>query len=190
MRPSSPSTEAAGHRHRRITPSSHRSGGFVRRWLDAQIMLHRRIYDARQDDDGSAPIEFIFVGLILLVPLVYLVIALGAVQNHSLGVEAGARHIARAISSASDSVDAETQAAAVRDAVIAEYGLDPAAADVEVTCAGTASNCPEAGATVIVTVRTSAALPLIPPILGLDHLARVPIEATAVQKVSRFWGAG
>ena len=46
------------------------------------------------DDDGSAALEFIAVGVILLVPLVYLIIALGAVQEQTLGVEAAARHTA------------------------------------------------------------------------------------------------
>ena len=43
---------------------------------------HRRgapARDFRSDDDGSAALEFILVGLVLLVPIVYLVIALGAI---------------------------------------------------------------------------------------------------------------
>ncbi len=49
------------------------------------------------------------------------------------------------------------------------------------------ASCPEAGATLVVTVQTRVALPLVPPVLGLDRLASIPIEASAVQKVSRFW---
>ena len=61
---------------------------------------HRRgapACDFRSDDDGSAALEFILVGLVLLVPIVYLVIALGAIQGQALGVETGARQLARAI---------------------------------------------------------------------------------------------
>jgi hypothetical protein len=39
------------------------------------------------DDDGSAALEFIAVGVILLVPLVYLIIALGGCP----GADAGCR---------------------------------------------------------------------------------------------------
>ncbi|MFG6502486.1 TadE family protein [Microbacterium sp. P05] len=141
------------------------------------------------DDAGSAAIEFIFVGLILLVPIVYLVITLGAVQHQALGAESGARHIARAVAASEDAADADLRAQQVMAAVAAEYDFDPGASAVEVTCTGMTSGCPQAGATVVVTVRTDVALPLVPPILGLDHLARIPVEATAVQKVSRFWGA-
>ena len=40
----------------------------------------------------------------------------------------------------------------------------------------------------MITVRTRVTLPLVPPVLGLDRLASIPIEASAAQKVSRFWG--
>jgi hypothetical protein len=133
-------------------------------------------------------VEFIFVGLLLLVPIVYLVVALGAVQHESLGIESGARHIARSIATAPGAAEADVRAEQVMATVVEEYGIDPAGVEVDVDCAGAASACPSAGATVVVTLSTTVALPLVPPILGLDHLARVPIEATAVQKVSRFWG--
>jgi hypothetical protein len=57
-------------------------------------------------------------------------------------------------------------------------------------CIPAGSSCPQAGATVVVTVRTRVALPLVPPVLGLDRLASIPIEASSAQKVSRFWGTG
>jgi Flp pilus assembly protein TadG len=152
------------------------------RWSEA---LRRRL---PIDDDGSAAVEFIFVGLLLLVPIVYLVIALGAVQHQSLGIESGVRHIARAIATAPDEAEADARAELVRATVAQEYGIDPGSIEVDVDCAGAASTCPSAGSTVVVTLRTTVALPLVPPVLGLAHLARVPLEAVAVQKVSRFWG--
>jgi len=41
-----------------------------------------------------------------------------------------------------------------------------------------------------VTIAGRVSLPLVPPVLGLDRIASIPIEATAVQKVSRTWGDG
>lgn len=146
---------------------------------------------ALRDDEGSAALEFIFGGLILLVPVVYLVVALGQIQGQALGVDAGARHIARAVSTASDAAHAGERADRVLDTVVAQYGLDPARVDVSLTCAdGGGGACPTAGATVVVTVRAQVALPLVPPVLGLEQLASVPVEASSVQKVSRFWGDG
>lgn len=142
------------------------------------------------DDAGSAALEFILVGLVLLVPIVYLVVALGAIQGQALGVETGARQIARSIARAPDAATADDRAERVLDSVVKEYGIDADAVDVAIDCAGTTASCPDAGAVVRVTVSTSVSLPLVPPIFGLDRLARVSVEATGVQKVSRFWGAG
>lgn len=139
------------------------------------------------DDRGSAALEFILVGVLLLVPLVYLIVTMGLIQGQSLGAEAGARHIARAVSLASGSDTAQQAADRIARAVVDEYDLDPTAVRVSMECRPAGMSCPQAGATVVVTMRTTVALPLIPPVLGLDRLARVPLEASAVQKVSRFW---
>jgi Flp pilus assembly protein TadG len=145
------------------------------------------------DDDGergSAALEFILVGTLLLVPLVYLIVALGMIQGQSLGAEAGARHIARALSTAPDADAAARSADLILSSVVDEYGLDGEQVDVSMACRPAGDACPEAGATLVVTVRTRIALPLVPPVLGLDRLAAIPIEASAVQKVSRFWESG
>jgi hypothetical protein len=62
----------------------------------------------------------------------------------------------------------------------------PAAAEVEVRCTPDPGNCATARGTVDVRVRVSAALPLLPPALGVDAPGSVPIEARSVQRVSMF----
>lgn len=146
--------------------------------------------DTAEDDDGergSAALEFILVGMLLLVPLVYLIVSLGLIQGQSLGAEAGARHVARALSTADDADAARRSADLILRSVVDEYALDAEEVDLSIECRPSGSACPEAGATLIVTVRTRVALPLVPPVLGLDRLAGIPVEASAVQKVSRFW---
>ncbi|REJ04364.1 TadE family protein [Microbacterium bovistercoris] len=140
-----------------------------------------------KDDEGSAALEFITAGILLLVPLVYLVIALGAVQEQTLGAEAAARHTARAISQATDQGAANARADAVLASVRDEYGMDDV--DVALECLPAGDPCPRAGATVIVRVSTRVALPFMPPVAGLDQLTAIPIEASAAQKASRLWGA-
>jgi Flp pilus assembly protein TadG len=142
------------------------------------------------DDSGSAALEFILVGLLLLVPVVYLIVSLGLIQGQSLGIEAGARHVARTMSSAPDVDTAVVRARAALAAVVDEYGLDPASVEFSVECRPASASCPEAGEIVVVTIAARVTLPLIPPVLGLDRLATVPIEASAAQKISRFWGSG
>lgn len=147
-------------------------------------------HSGEHPERGSAALEFILVGLLLLVPLVYLIGALGSLQGQSLGAEAGARHIARAIATADDAEDAGRSADRVLAAVVAEYGLDADSVELSLDCRPARAECPAAGATIVVTLRTTVTLPLVPPVLGLDRIASIPVEATAVQKVSRVWGVG
>ena len=142
------------------------------------------------DETGSAALEFIVVGVLLLVPLVYLVLTLGAVQEQTLGAEAAARHTARVIGQAPDADAAASSGDAVLASVIREYGMDADAVDVGITCRPAGAQCPDAGATVIVTVRTRVSLPFMPPLFGLDRIAAIPVEAQSAQKVSRLWGSG
>ena len=143
------------------------------------------------DDDperGSAALEFIVVGLLLLVPTVYLIVSLGLIQGQALGAEAGARHIARAISTASDEGEARERVERVLASVAREYGMSRDALSLDLECRPAGGACPEAGGTIVVTLRSSVALPLVPPVLGLDRLASIPIEASAAQRMSRLWG--
>lgn len=138
---------------------------------------------------GSAAVEFILMGMLLLVPLVYLIVSLGLIQEQSLGAEAGARHLARALATATDRADAAERTRLVLDSIVDEYGLDADSVAVSVACRPVSSDCPTAGATIRVTVRTRVSLPLVPAVLGLERMASIPVEASAVQKVSRFWGS-
>lgn len=142
------------------------------------------------DDDGSAALEFVTVGVLLLVPLVYLVLTLGAVQEQTLGAEAAARHTARVIGQAPDADTAAARGDAVLQSVIREYGMDADAVDVSIRCRPSSAACPTAGSTVIVTVTTRVSLPFMPPLFGLDRIAAIPVQAESAQKTSRLWGSG
>lgn len=151
-------------------------------------MLRRRAWE--RNDEGSAALEFITVGVILLVPFAYLVIVLGAIQEQSLGAESAARHIARTIALSADADAAAEAADDVLIGIVDEYGMDPDATSVALSCLPEAGECPAGGATLRVTVTTVVRMPFVPEMLGLDSALAVPLEATAVHKVGRGWGSG
>ena len=138
-----------------------------------------RLRFALAGEVGSAALEFLTVGVLMLVPLVYLVLALGEIQSQALGVESAARFAARTIASGQADPDRVLQS------VTGEYGIDDF--EAQVSCLPTRDVCPAAGSTVQVTVTARVALPLVPPVLGLERLAVVPVEATSLQKVSSYW---
>lgn len=143
-----------------------------------------------RDDAGSAALEFLTAGIIFLVPLAYLIIALGMIQQSTLGAEAAARHTARVIGQSHDAESAARSSAAVLANAVEEYDLDSDSTGVSISCVPTGVPCPSPGVTVLVTVNTWVSLPFIPPIFGLDAATRIPLEAEAAQKLSRLWSAG
>ncbi|MFT2815846.1 hypothetical protein [Leifsonia sp. A12D58] len=141
-----------------------------------------------RDDSGSASLEFITVGMILLVPLVYLVLALSAVQGGALAVEGAARQAARVYVLAADDAAARAGAARAVEVALADYGLENQAVTVQVDCE-TPDRCLTPRSGVTVTVRVVVPLPLVPDVLSLGNVAALPVEGTATQIVSRFWHA-
>lgn len=141
-------------------------------------------------DDGSASLEFITVGLIMLVPLVYLVLAVASIQSAALAAEGAARQAARVFVQGSSEQDAQARATRAVEFALADHGVSDAAVEVSVECAPRPNACLNRGGYVTVRVAVVVALPLAPPMFGEAVPVGVPLEATATQRVSRFWGGG
>ena len=137
---------------------------------------------------GSASLEFITAGMILLVPLVYLVLALSALQGGALAVEGAARQAARVYVQSPNQATATERARRAVAFALEDYGLDAGDAEVQIECAEGPSHCLSRQALVTVTVRIGIALPLVPDLLALDQSASVPMTAASTQIVSRFGG--
>src|SRR4051812_47343564 len=115
----------------------------------------RRCTDRRLTDEaGSASLEFIVAGLVLLVPIVYLVVALAGVQAATLAVDGAARQASR-VYVQSASTGAATSAASRAVAVtLSDYGVDAAAASVAISCTPRPTACLTRRGYVTVTIRT------------------------------------
>jgi hypothetical protein len=105
-------------------------------------------------------------------------------------VECAARQAARVYVQAPDDAEGRTRAARAVEFGLADYGIGAAGAAVQIDCEAAATGCLTRQARVTVTVRIAVALPLVPDVLSLQHAASIPLEASATQTVSRFWGAG
>ena len=138
------------------------------------------------DDEGSASLEFLTIGLILLVPTVYLVLTVSSIQAAAFAVEGAGRQAARVFVQAPDLVSAEASAERALAFALADHGIEEEAV-LTVTCQPAA--CLTRQGFVTVDIELSVALPLVPPVLVGDFPLAVPLHATATGQVSRFWGA-
>jgi hypothetical protein len=140
-------------------------------------------------DDGSAALEFVTAGLILLLPLVYLVLVMSAIQAGALATEGAARQAARVFVQSPNRADAAAAASRAIDFALADFGIEASDATVTITCRPKPQECLTRRGYVTVSVAVRVPLPLMPPVLSVDAPLTVPLSATATQQVSRFWGS-
>ena len=142
------------------------------------------------NDDGSAALEFITAGFLLLIPLVYLVLVMAAIQGGALSVEGASRQAARVYVQAPDWAAADGRAQTAVDFALRDFGLGAAPTRVTIACRPNPGACLTRRGFVTVTVTASVPLPLVPNVLKLQTPLSVPLTATSTEQVSRFWGAG
>jgi hypothetical protein len=141
-------------------------------------------------DDGSASLEFITAGILLLVPLVYLVSALSVLQGAAFAAEGAARQAARVFvrsETTEQGAAAAQQAAAI---AFSDFGITDGVSPLEYSCNPNPDACLTRSGHVTVTVRVAVPLPLLPAFLGDKKSVAVPFVATATQTVSRFHPEG
>lgn len=85
-------------------------------------------------EEGSASLEFIVAGLVLLVPIVYLVIVLSLTQSAVLAAKGGARHAARLFVQAPDATSAVDRAEEAVAFALEDQGIDASAARITISC--------------------------------------------------------
>jgi Flp pilus assembly protein TadG len=133
-------------------------------------------------EEGSALVELTWLGILLLVPMLWIVLSVFEVQRGAFGVSAAARAAGRAYALApTDGVGRQRAEAAARQA-LADQGLESAPLVVEVTCRPFPHDCHNGTSVITVRIRSRVDLPLIPSALGggspsfaLDASHTVPI---------------
>jgi Flp pilus assembly protein TadG len=158
-------------------------------WNRPRTALAPLLARLRRDERGSAALEFLTTGVILLVPLVYLILTMAQLQAGTLAAEGAARQAARVYVQSATPDAAITDAERTIEFALADYGVNPDATRIDVTCRPVASDCLTRRGFVTVTIEIAVPLPLAPAALGVSAPLSVPLRATATQQVSRFWSA-
>jgi Flp pilus assembly protein TadG len=136
----------------------------------------------RRDERGSALVEVVWLGILLLVPMLWIVVSVFEVQRGAFGVSGAARAAGRAYALApSDAAGRQRAEAAARQA-LADQGLGDAPLDVRISCTPYPADCHAGTSVITVVVRSRVDLPLLPDVLGggapsfaLDASHTVPI---------------
>ena len=118
-------------------------------------------------------IEVLVLGVGLLVPLLYAVVSVMAVQSASYAATSAAREAARAYVTAATPSQGAARARAATRLVLRDSGV--AAVTPQVRCAGT---CLAPGSRVDVTVVVAVALPLVPgsPSITVTGAESMPVD--------------
>ncbi|WP_338748244.1 pilus assembly protein [Janibacter alittae] len=135
------------------------------------------------DEGGSAVIEFSWLAVLLLVPLVYLVLCLARLQAGSYAVTQAARESARAFVTAPDDVSARARSHVAADIAFVDQGFG---GQGEVSSSCTASPCLSPGALVTTRAAVAVPLPLAPAFLDGVVPLEIPVSATQVAPVPEY----
>lgn len=129
-----------------------------------------------RDEQGTALVEFVWLALILMVPLLYVLLAAFEAQRSAYAASAAARSASRAFVEAPDQENGFPRARAAADLAFADQGLRGAGFVLRIRCEPRPDQCLTPGSVVTATIRTASALPLLPAVLGSSAPA-ITVEA-------------
>jgi Flp pilus assembly protein TadG len=130
----------------------------------------------RRDESGSAIVEFVWLAILLLVPLVYVVLAVFDTQRTAYAASAAARSAGRAFVTAPDEATARDRAVVAARLAFADQGITGAPLALTISCTPRPDACLTPGSVVTARVRSAAALPLMPRVFG-SGAPRVRVDA-------------
>ena len=134
---------------------------------------------------GSAIVEFVFLAVMMMVPLFFLVMVLARLQSGAYAVSAASREAGRAYVTAQVAAQAPSRAQSAAGLAFADQGFEQEGR-IEIECDGMPCLRPEGR--IQVTARISVPMPLVPAFFSGIVPMRIPVSATHVATVDRFGG--
>ena len=137
-------------------------------------MTRRRARE--RGEAGTALVEVTWLSILLLVPLVYVMLAVFEVQRSAFAVSAASRAAGRAFAMAPSAAEGDARARAAAAVAMRDQGLDLARGDLRVSCSPDPGACLTPGSVIHVAVAYPVALPLMPTALG-GNTPSIRVEA-------------
>lgn len=138
-----------------------------------------------RDETGSALVEFVWLGVMLLVPIVWILLSVFEVQRGAFAVSAAARAAGRAYALAPDDATGQARATAVARHTLRDQGGESMPVHVEVTCTTGEGHCHGGTSVITVTITSGVRLPLFPQMLRGGQ-TDFPLEASHTVPIGQY----
>jgi hypothetical protein len=169
-----------------VTMQQSQRGRGCRLIAHLRTRLHQMGGAGQGAQGGSAIVEFVFLAVLMIVPLFYLVMVLGRLQAGAYGVSAAAREAGRAYVTARAQGEAQARAESAAGLAFADQGFDGHEGSIKIRCG--VEPCLRPSGRVTVTATVWVPMPLVPAFFSGIVSTQVPVSATHVETVDRFGG--
>jgi hypothetical protein len=147
------------------------------------------VKSCRRSDEGSAIVEFVWLAVLLMIPLVYLVLTADSIQRAAFGVTTAVRDAGRAYATAGSDGLGERRAEESAVLALRDQGVAWAPTGRVVECVGGCEHAP--GSEFTVELSSRVALPLLPSWLCAHTcLAGIVVTADHSERLSCYAGTG
>ena len=126
-------------------------------------------------ESGTALVEFVWLAILLIVPLLYIVLAAFDTQRAAYAASSAARSAGRAFVTAPDQASGYARAEAAVRLAYRDQGIE-SQPDVRISCRPDPRNCLSPGSVVRAEIGSSVDLPLMPAALG-SNTPRISVDS-------------
>ena len=137
------------------------------------------------DERGSALVELSWLGILLLVPLLWIVVSVFDVQRGAFGVSGAARAAGRAYALAPTDAEGRLRANTAARQALEDQGVHGVPVTVTITCTPYPHDCHSGTSVITVRVASRVDLPLLPSFLGGNALS-FALDATHTVPIGQF----
>jgi len=148
------------------------------------VVRHRLTSLRINPEGGNAIVEFVFLAVLLMVPLVYVLLTVFKVQAAAYAVSSAAREAGRVYATSIELDAAGPRAFAAANLVMADSNITLDPDDVSITCSSTP--CLQPGSQVNVVLRYQVPLPLVPRFFANHAPASVKVTSRHLEVVDRY----
>ena len=143
----------------------------------------------RLDPRGSALVEMSWLGILLVLPVLWIVLSVFEVQRGAFAVSAASRSAARAYALAPDDASGLARARTAARVALDDQGVHGVTPDVRVSCTPYPADCHQGTSLITVSVHSRVVLPMMPSALGSNRPS-FALDATQTVPIGQFQEVG